>query len=105
MFVVDELRQDVDVRGGLFLVRDRERVEDLRDRAGTDLRELLARLLRFRVRRSGDSAELRDQPLSFEVREETHPVVPAGQGAPDRLFELGPRENGTDVRIACCKRL
>jgi hypothetical protein len=47
--VVDQLRQDLDVRRGFLLVRDRERVEDLRDRAGTDFRELLEGLLRFRV--------------------------------------------------------
>ena len=102
--VVDQLRQDLDVRGRFLLVRDGERVEDLRDRAGADLRELLERLLRFRMQRIANSADVRDQPLSFQIRKETHPVISVSMAADrDRLVKLVPRRNGTDVRIACCK--
>ncbi len=121
--VVDQLRQDLDVRSRFLLVCDRERIENFRDRAGTDLRELLERLLRFGVQRIANSADLRDQPLSFQIRKETHPVIsvpiaagvgvrarpaarqpPAG-GGPNSLVKRVPRKNGTDVRIACCKSL
>jgi hypothetical protein len=58
-----------------FLSCDGQRVEDLRDRAGADLRELLEGLLRLRVQRIANSADLRDQPLSFQIRKETHPAL------------------------------
>src|SRR4030095_3941023 len=66
---------DLDVRGCFLLVRDGERVEDLRDRARADLRELFKGLPCLRVQWIAHSADHTDQPLSFQIRKETHPAL------------------------------